>query len=51
MDVELHGTLTRGMTVCELRVPQRAAPNAEVAMAAEGDRVMDWAVRLVRSAL
>lgn len=51
VDVELHGTLTRGMTVCELRVPQRAVPNAEVAVAAEGARVMDWAVALLRGTL
>jgi hypothetical protein len=39
------------MTVCELRVPQRAVPNAEVAMTADGAKVMDWAVDLLRSAL
>lgn len=51
VDVELQGRLTRGMTVCELRVPQRATPNAEVAVAAEGARVMDWAVALLRRSL
>ena len=51
VDVELHGRLTRGMTVCELRVPQRAAPNAEVAVTADGARVMDWAVDLLRGTL
>lgn len=51
VDVELQGTLTRGMTVCELRVPQRATPNAEVAMTAEGGKVMDWAVGLLGSTL
>jgi len=51
VDVELQGTLTRGMTVCELRVPQRARPNAEVALTADGPKVMDWAVELLRGAL
>ena len=51
VDVELTGTFTRGMTVCELRVPRRAAPNAEVALSADGAKVMDWAVELLRSTL
>lgn len=51
VDVELHGRLTRGMTVCELRVPQRAEPNAEVAVRADGDKVLDWAVALLRPEL
>ncbi|MCW5633725.1 MAG: nucleoside hydrolase [Rubrivivax sp.] len=51
VDVELTGTYTRGMTVCELRVPRRAAPNAEVALSADGAKVMDWAVELLRSTL
>jgi len=41
LDVELHGTLTRGMTVCEFRVPKRAAANARVAVTADGERVME----------
>jgi purine nucleosidase len=32
--VELNGELTRGMSVCEFRVPQKARQNARVAMAA-----------------
>jgi len=51
VDVELEGRYTRGMTVCEMRVPQRAAPNAEVALCAEGERVLDWAVALLRPQL
>ncbi|MFO1298523.1 MAG: nucleoside hydrolase, partial [Rubrivivax sp.] len=51
VDVELQGSLTRGMTVCELRVPRRAVANAEVAVAAKGDEVMAWAVELLRGAL
>ena len=34
--IELNGRFTRGMTVCEFRVPQRAAANVEIAMAANG---------------
>lgn len=51
VDVELKGSFTRGMTVCELRVPRRAQPNAEVAVAADGAQVMDWAVELLRGSL
>ncbi len=47
VDVELHGTFTRGMTVCELRVPHRARANAEVAIRADGPKVMEWALRLL----
>lgn len=47
VDVELAGTFTRGMTVCELRVPQRAQPNAEVALTADGPRIMEWATALL----
>jgi inosine-uridine nucleoside N-ribohydrolase len=48
VDVELHGRYTRGMTVCEMRIPQRAHPNAEVAVYADGTKVLDWAVELLR---
>lgn len=41
VDVELQGQLTRGMTVCEFRVPARAQANARVAMQADGPRVME----------
>ena len=51
IDVELNGTFTRGMTVCELRVPQRAVANAEVALTADGRKVMDWALALLCGAL
>ena len=34
--VELKGELTRGMTVCEFRVPRRAPVNTQVAMLADG---------------
>lgn len=40
VDVELQGQFTRGMTVCEFRVPARAQANASVAMQADGPRVM-----------
>jgi purine nucleosidase len=51
VDVELQGRHTRGMTVCELRVPKRAAPNAEVGISADGARIMEWAVELLRGSL
>ena len=34
--IELTGELTRGMTVCEFRVPRRATINTQVAMLADG---------------
>ncbi|MFV2093345.1 MAG: nucleoside hydrolase [Hyphomicrobiales bacterium] len=37
--VELDGTLTRGMTVCEFRVPQKAKANAQVGMAADAGAI------------
>jgi purine nucleosidase len=51
VDVELQGRYTRGMTVCELRVPQRATPNADVALSADGPRVLDWATQLLLTGL
>jgi purine nucleosidase len=42
VDVELDGRLTRGMTVCEFRVPARARANARVALQARGAAVLDW---------
>lgn len=51
LDVELEGRLTRGMTVCEFRVPARARPNARVAMAADGPAVMAWALQALARAL
>lgn len=51
VDVELQGRLTRGMTVCEFRVPAKAQANAQVAMAARGGEVMDWALQALRTSL
>jgi purine nucleosidase len=51
VDVELQGRLTRGMTVCEFRVPAKAQANAQVAMAARGSEVMDWALQGLRGSL
>lgn len=51
VDVELQGRHTRGMTVCELRVPQRAPANAEVALTADGPRVLDWATQVLLQGL
>ncbi len=39
VDIELDGTLTRGMTVCEFR-PHRATPQVQVAMTVDGAAAM-----------
>jgi inosine-uridine nucleoside N-ribohydrolase len=42
VDIELAGAFTRGMTVVDLReVPDAGAANADVAMSADGQRVLD----------
>ncbi|WP_181063630.1 nucleoside hydrolase [Nocardia nova] len=40
VDVELSRSLGRGATICELRVPRKADPNALVAATADGEKVM-----------
>jgi purine nucleosidase len=40
VDIELRGTFTRGMTVCNLRLPAGTAGNAEVALQVDGDSAM-----------
>jgi len=42
VDIELQGRHTRGMTVCEFRVPVRGEANARVATGADGAAVMAW---------
>ena len=49
--VELDGTLTRGMTVCEFRVPARAAPNATVVTSAALPAAPDTIMALLQAAL
>jgi purine nucleosidase len=39
LDAELAGTLTRGMTVVEWRVPRKAVPNAEIATRADAEQI------------
>jgi purine nucleosidase len=51
VDVELEGRFTRGMTVCDLRAGQNALPNAEIAMSADGPRVVDVVLEAVRKSL
>lgn len=51
VDIELVGRHTRGMTVCEFRVPRRATPNALVAVQADGSAVMAWILERLRSFL
>ncbi len=45
VEVELRGRFTRGMTVCDLRAPALARANAQVAVAADGERVIDWVLQ------
>lgn len=40
VDIELNGRFTRGMTVCEFRVPKRAAANTQIAMHTDGELAM-----------
>ena len=49
--VELDGTLTRGMTVCEFRVPARGAANAEVLTHARVPESQTAMMALLRMAL
>jgi purine nucleosidase len=51
VDIELIGRHTRGMTVCEFRVPAKAQPNAQVAMQADGAAVMSWVMDTLRAYL
>jgi purine nucleosidase len=51
VDVELDGRLTRGMTVCEFRVPARARANARVALQARGAAVLDWMMATLEKGL
>lgn len=48
VDIELQGRFTRGMTVCDLRIGQSALPNTEIAMTADGPRVVDAVLQAVR---
>ena len=49
VDIELAGHHTRGMTVCDLRAPALARANARVAVAAQGEAALDWAMaQLIR---
>ncbi len=45
VDIELQGRHTRGMTVCDLRAPALARANARVAVKADGDAALDWAMQ------
>lgn len=50
VDVELAGRHTRGMTVCDFRVPPARA-NARVAVAADGAAALDWVMATLPRAL
>ncbi|MCG8511918.1 MAG: nucleoside hydrolase, partial [Rhodospirillales bacterium] len=45
VDVECKGQFTRGMTVCEFRVPNKGKANAGVAVSADGERVRELLFR------
>ena len=45
VDVELTGRFTRGMTVCDLRPAAQARANARVALHAQGDAALEWALQ------
>lgn len=48
VEIELAGRFTRGMTVCDLRPPALPRANARVAMQAQGEPALAWAMaRLV----
>lgn len=43
VEIELAGTHTRGMSVCDLRAPALARANAQVALHADGTAALAWA--------
>jgi purine nucleosidase len=45
VDIELEGKFTRGMTVCEFRVPKRGVVNATVAMTVDAENAMQLLMR------
>ena len=51
VDIELAGRFTRGMTVCDLRAPALARANARVALQAQGESALEWAMQVLEGAL
>jgi purine nucleosidase len=51
VDIELNGRFTRGMTVCDLRAPALARANAQVAVKAEGEAALEWAMQRLEQLL
>ena len=51
VDIELAGQHTRGMTVCDLRGPALPRANARVALKAQGEEALDWAMTLIEARL
>lgn len=51
VDVELHGSFTRGMTVCDFRVGEQRPANTEVAIVADGPSVVNLVLQAVQQAL
>ena len=51
VDIELAGRHTRGMTVCDLRAPALARANAQVAISAQGEVALPWALAQIEARL
>ncbi len=51
VDVERFGEFTRGMTVCNFKSMAQAKPNVQVAMAAQGEQVIDFILETLKAAL
>lgn len=49
VEVELHGSRSRGATFCEFRVPALAQPNARVAVSVQGEEVMRRVLEVLRA--
>lgn len=50
IEVELAGKHSRGATVCELRVPRKAEANARLATEADGEKIMEHVIEVLRQA-
>ena len=51
VDVERVGEFTRGMTVCNFKPMAQAKPNVQVAMAAQGEQVVDFILETLKATL
>ena len=51
VDIELAGRHSRGMTVCDWRAPALVRANAQVAVAAQGEAALAWAMTQIQARL